>query len=131
LRLVYGVVMPLIRAAFLSAAEHQELLTQAGFTDVAIKYVSGKNWICAMHRRSATSRDCRCSASYQFHKPIRCTHSHVHGALTHELRIEAILDGNEATGTCFAHSRRVIATGSLTPKISAQLSIPNQQYCST
>jgi SAM-dependent methyltransferase len=51
LRLVYGVVMPLIRAAFLSAAEHQELLTQAGFTDVAIKHVSGKNWICAMGRK--------------------------------------------------------------------------------
>jgi SAM-dependent methyltransferase len=50
-RFVYGMVMPLLRAAFLSAAEHRDLLTQAGFTEVAIKHVSGKNWICATGRR--------------------------------------------------------------------------------
>jgi ubiquinone/menaquinone biosynthesis C-methylase UbiE len=50
-RLVYGIVMPLIRAAFLSDAEHRDLLTQAGFTEVATKHVSGKNWICATGRR--------------------------------------------------------------------------------
>jgi ubiquinone/menaquinone biosynthesis C-methylase UbiE len=50
-RLLYGIVMPLLRAAFLSDAEHRDLLTQAGFTDVATKHVSGKNWICATGRR--------------------------------------------------------------------------------
>jgi ubiquinone/menaquinone biosynthesis C-methylase UbiE len=50
-RLVYGIVMPLIRAAFLSDAEHRDLLTQAGFTEVATEHVSGKNWICATGRR--------------------------------------------------------------------------------
>ena len=50
-RLLYGIVMPLLRAAFLSDEEHRDLLTQAGFTDVATKHVSGKNWICATGRR--------------------------------------------------------------------------------
>ena len=50
-RFVYGIVMPLLRAAFLSDAEHRDLLTQAGFTEVATKHVSGKNWICATGRR--------------------------------------------------------------------------------
>jgi ubiquinone/menaquinone biosynthesis C-methylase UbiE len=50
-RLLYGIVMPLLRAAFLSDAEHRDLLTQAGFTEVATKHVSGKNWICATGRR--------------------------------------------------------------------------------
>jgi ubiquinone/menaquinone biosynthesis C-methylase UbiE len=50
-RLVYGIVMPLLRAAFLSDAEHRDLLTQAGFTEVETKHVSGKNWICATGRR--------------------------------------------------------------------------------
>jgi ubiquinone/menaquinone biosynthesis C-methylase UbiE len=50
-RLVYGIVMPLLRAAFLSDAEHRDLLTQAGFTEVATKHMSGKNWICATGRR--------------------------------------------------------------------------------
>ncbi len=51
LQLLYGIVMPLIRAAFLSDAEHRDLLAQAGFTEVATKHVPGKNWICAMGRR--------------------------------------------------------------------------------
>lgn len=50
-RLIYGLVMPLLRAAFLSDREHRDLLTQAGFTEVTTKHVSGKNWICAMGRR--------------------------------------------------------------------------------
>jgi ubiquinone/menaquinone biosynthesis C-methylase UbiE len=50
-RIVYGIVMPLLRAAFLSEAEHRVLLTQAGFTDVAARHVSGRNWICATGRR--------------------------------------------------------------------------------
>jgi ubiquinone/menaquinone biosynthesis C-methylase UbiE len=52
-RLLYGIVMPLLRAAFLSDAEHRDLLTQAGFTEVATLHVPGKNWICATGRRPA------------------------------------------------------------------------------
>jgi ubiquinone/menaquinone biosynthesis C-methylase UbiE len=51
LRLLYGIVMPLLRAAFLTDAEHRDLLIQGGFTDVATKHVSGKNWICAIGRK--------------------------------------------------------------------------------
>jgi ubiquinone/menaquinone biosynthesis C-methylase UbiE len=50
-RLVYGIVMPLLRAAFLSDAEHRDLLTQAGLSEVRTKHVPGKNWICAIGRR--------------------------------------------------------------------------------
>jgi ubiquinone/menaquinone biosynthesis C-methylase UbiE len=50
-RLLYGLVMPLLRAAFLSDAEHRDLLTQAGFTEVETKHVSRKNWIVATGRR--------------------------------------------------------------------------------
>lgn len=53
LRLLYGIVMPLLRAAFLTDAEHRELLTQAGFSEVATKHFPGKNWICAIGRRPA------------------------------------------------------------------------------
>lgn len=52
-RLLYSIVMPLIRAAFLSDGEHRDLLTQAGFTEVATQHVSGKNWICATGRRQS------------------------------------------------------------------------------
>ena len=51
-RLLYSVVMPLLRAAYLSDAEHRDLLTQAGFTDVRTMHVSGKNWICATGQRA-------------------------------------------------------------------------------
>ena len=51
LRLLYGIVMPLLGAAFLSDAEHCDLLTQAGFCEVKTHHVSGKNWICATGRR--------------------------------------------------------------------------------
>jgi hypothetical protein len=50
-RLIYGIVMRLLRAAFLSDEEHRDLLTQAGFIDVTTKHVSGKNCICAIGRR--------------------------------------------------------------------------------
>lgn len=50
-RLLYGIVMPLLRAAHLSDAEHRDLLTQAGFARVSTEHVSGKNWICAKGRR--------------------------------------------------------------------------------
>jgi ubiquinone/menaquinone biosynthesis C-methylase UbiE len=50
-RLIYGMVMPLLRAAFLSDTEHRELLAQAGFTEVATKHASGRNWISATGRK--------------------------------------------------------------------------------
>jgi SAM-dependent methyltransferase len=50
-RLLYGIVMPLLRAALLSDAEHRDLLTQAGFVDVATWHVPRKNWICATGRK--------------------------------------------------------------------------------
>jgi ubiquinone/menaquinone biosynthesis C-methylase UbiE len=51
LRWVYSIVMPLLRATLLSDSEHRDLLTEAGFTEVVTKHVSGKNWICATGRR--------------------------------------------------------------------------------
>lgn len=50
-RWVYSIAMPLLRAALLSDPEHRDLLTQAGFTEVATMHVSGKNWICATGRK--------------------------------------------------------------------------------
>jgi ubiquinone/menaquinone biosynthesis C-methylase UbiE len=52
-RLLYGMVMPLLGAAFLNDPEHRDLLTKAGFAEVVTKHVSGKNWICATGRRPA------------------------------------------------------------------------------
>jgi ubiquinone/menaquinone biosynthesis C-methylase UbiE len=51
LRWLYSMVMPLLRAAFLSDEEHRELLSQAGFTEVTTKHFPGKNWICAIGRK--------------------------------------------------------------------------------
>ena len=53
LRFLYAIVMPLLRAAFLSDAEHRSLLSEAGFADVATHHRPGKNWICATGRRPA------------------------------------------------------------------------------
>ena len=50
-RLLYGIAMPLLRAALLSDAEHRDLLAQAGFIDVATMHRSRRNWICATGRR--------------------------------------------------------------------------------
>ena len=50
-RLFYGMVMPLLRASYLSDAEHRDLLTQAGFTEVSTMHTSGRNWICATGHR--------------------------------------------------------------------------------
>lgn len=50
-RFLYGIVMPLLRAAFLSDLEHRDLLTQAGFAEVMTRHVSGKNWILATGRK--------------------------------------------------------------------------------
>ncbi len=51
LRLIYSMVMPLLRAAYLSDEEHRDLLTQAGFIEVATMHRPGKNWICATGRK--------------------------------------------------------------------------------
>lgn len=50
-RLLYGAIMPLLRAAYLSDEEHRKLLTEAGFTEVSTHHKSGKNWILATGRR--------------------------------------------------------------------------------
>ena len=50
-RWLYGAVMPLLRAAFLTDEEHRNLLAQAGFIEVATKHLPGKNWILATGRR--------------------------------------------------------------------------------
>lgn len=50
-RILYGIVMPLLRAAFLSDEEHRSLLAQAGFTEVTTRHVPRKNWICAVGRK--------------------------------------------------------------------------------
>jgi ubiquinone/menaquinone biosynthesis C-methylase UbiE len=50
-RLLYGLVMLLLRAAFLSDAEHRNVLTNAGFTEVETKHLPGKNWIFATGRK--------------------------------------------------------------------------------
>ena len=54
-RLLYGVVMWVISAAFLSEAEHRDLLEQAGFAEVATKHQPGTTWICATGRRPPNS----------------------------------------------------------------------------
>jgi SAM-dependent methyltransferase len=51
LRLFYAAVMRLLRAAFLSDAEHRDLLKQAGFAEVTTAHVARRNWICATGRR--------------------------------------------------------------------------------
>jgi len=48
---VYGIVMPLIRAAYLTDVQHRELLTQAGFADVTTSHNPGTPWICATGKR--------------------------------------------------------------------------------
>ena len=52
---LYRVVMPLLRARYLSDAEHRACLTQAGFTDVTTMHQPGTSWICAVGRRPTTN----------------------------------------------------------------------------
>ena len=51
LLLLYGLVMPLMRAAFLSDEEHRKLLAEAGLVEVITEHRPWKNWILAMGRR--------------------------------------------------------------------------------
>jgi ubiquinone/menaquinone biosynthesis C-methylase UbiE len=55
-RLLYGIVMPLLGAAFLSDSEHRDLLSQAGFSEVTTSHRPRINWICAIGRRPAAAR---------------------------------------------------------------------------
>lgn len=49
---LYTFVMRLLlRAAFLDDAEHRNLLSQAGFTEVSTLHLPGKSWICALGRK--------------------------------------------------------------------------------
>lgn len=50
-RFLYGIVMPLLRAAFLSDQEHRDLLSAAGFVDVETKHRPRTNWILATGRK--------------------------------------------------------------------------------
>jgi ubiquinone/menaquinone biosynthesis C-methylase UbiE len=49
---IMSVVMALIRAAYLTDAEHRELLTQAGFAGVETFHEPGTTWICAIGKRA-------------------------------------------------------------------------------
>lgn len=51
-RLLYTIVMPLLRASFLSDTEHRDLLAAGGFTRIETKHRSGTNWILAIGRRT-------------------------------------------------------------------------------
>jgi len=51
LRLLYGIAMPLLGAAFLSDEEHRNLLAEVGFCEVKTHHKAGKNWICATGRK--------------------------------------------------------------------------------
>lgn len=50
-RLLYGLIMPLLRAAYLTDEEHRSLLTEAGFIDVVTRHRTGRNWILATGRK--------------------------------------------------------------------------------
>ena len=51
LGLLYGLVMPLMRAKLLTDEQHRDLLAKAGFVEVATHHRKGTNWICATGRR--------------------------------------------------------------------------------
>ena len=46
-RFLYGAVMPLLGAAFLTDEEHRNMLAQVGFVRVTTEHRSGRNWILA------------------------------------------------------------------------------------
>lgn len=48
-----AIPMLLLRARYLTVGEHRELLTAAGFADVAIHVEKRKGWICAVARKAA------------------------------------------------------------------------------
>ena len=61
---LYGGVMPLLGAAFLSDAEHRDLLRGAGFGEVETLHLKGKDWICARGIGGSAGREaCRTTAT--------------------------------------------------------------------
>lgn len=56
LSFLYGIVMPLLRAAFLTDQQHRDLLTQAGFSEVSTSHLPGKSWICATGRKLSNAQ---------------------------------------------------------------------------
>lgn len=50
---IVGLAMKLLRARYLTVAEHQELLTAAGFTEVTVDTERAKGWVCAVGRKTA------------------------------------------------------------------------------
>jgi SAM-dependent methyltransferase len=48
---LYALPMFLLRARFLSDAQHRSMLSNAGFVDVATAHHEGRNWIGATCRR--------------------------------------------------------------------------------
>jgi len=48
---VVAIPMKLLRARYLTVREHEDMLTAAGFGDVAIQQEPWKGWICAVARR--------------------------------------------------------------------------------
>lgn len=49
---LFGPVMRLLRAKYLSAAEHRDLLTRAGFVNVEIFEEHTTGWLCAVGRKA-------------------------------------------------------------------------------
>lgn len=49
----YALIMRSLRAAYLTADEHRDLLIQAGFADVSTIEAPNKAWICVKGRRAA------------------------------------------------------------------------------
>lgn len=54
--LPFRLAMKLLRATYLTASEHRDLLARAGYVDVEIFEERGKGWICAVGRTAATTR---------------------------------------------------------------------------
>jgi ubiquinone/menaquinone biosynthesis C-methylase UbiE len=50
LGMLYSLVMPLLGGKLLTDEEHRDLLTQAGFVDVATQHKKRTNWICVTGR---------------------------------------------------------------------------------
>lgn len=51
--LLYRPAMALLRATYLSATQHADLLVAAGFTDVTVYEERRKGWLCVVGRRGA------------------------------------------------------------------------------
>ena len=51
---IYRPAMRLLRATYLTAPQHRELLADAGFSEVVVTEERSKGWICAVGRRPAS-----------------------------------------------------------------------------